>query len=119
MGEVDVVVVLVTGPDEKTLGSLADELVGEGLAACVNLIPRIRSVYRWDGELRRNDEAMAVIKTRRSALRALEDAVHDLHPYDVPEFLVLPVEAGSAAYVRWVRESTTDKTTDRGPDGEE
>ena len=119
MADLDVVVVLVTGPDEKTMSALAGELVGDRLAACVNLIPHVRSVYRWEDEVRRDAETLAVIKTTRGALRELEAAVRDLHPYDVPEFLVLPVEEGSAAYVGWLRDAVIHEPGDQGDDEQE
>ncbi|MFW6088973.1 MAG: divalent-cation tolerance protein CutA [Gemmatimonadota bacterium] len=118
MGDTGVVVVLVTGPDATSLEALAGTIVGEGLAACVNLIPRVRSVYRWDGEVHRDDEALAVVKTTRPAIGALRDRVHELHPYDLPEFLVLPIEAGSDDYLAWVAGSVAGAPDDRGADGE-
>ncbi len=118
MTEADVVVVLVTGPDPASLETLADTIVGEGLAACVNLIPRVRSVYRWEGEVHHDDEALAVVKTTRPAIGALRDRVVDLHPYDLPEFLVLPVEAGSDAYLGWIEGSVRGAPDDREADGQ-
>ncbi|MGD8495216.1 MAG: divalent-cation tolerance protein CutA [Gemmatimonadales bacterium] len=98
----DALVVLVSGPDTAVLGELAVRVVEEGLAACVNLIPAVSSVYRWEGQVRRDDEALALIKTTRPALDALRTRIHELHPYEVPEFLALPVEAGGAAYLGWI-----------------
>lgn len=118
MSDAEVVVVLVTGPDTATLETLAGTIVGEGLAACVNLIPRVRSVYRWEGEVHHDDEALAVVKTTRPAIGALRDRVVDLHPYDLPEFLVLPVEAGSDAYLGWVEGSVRGAPDDREADGQ-
>lgn len=118
MGDAEVVVVLVTGPDAASLETLAGTIVGEGLAACVNLIPRVRSVYRWDGEVHHDDEALAVVKTTRPAIGALRDRVHELHPYDVPEFLVLPVEGGSDAYLGWVEGSVRGAPDDREAHGQ-
>lgn len=118
MADTRVVVVLVTGPDMASLEALAGTIVGEGLAACVNLIPRVRSVYRWEGEVHDDDEALAVVKTTRPAIGALRERVHQLHPYDLPEFLVLPVEAGSDAYLGWVADSVRGAPDDRGADGQ-
>lgn len=118
MGDSEVVVVLVTGPDATSLETLAGTIVGEGLAACVNLIPRIRSVYRWDGEVHHDDEALAVVKTTRPAIDALRDRVSELHPYDLPEFLVLPVETGSDAYLGWVEGSVRGASEVREADGQ-
>lgn len=118
MRDSGVVVVLVTGPDVDTLETLAGRIVGEGLAACVNLIPRVRSVYRWDGEVRHDDEALAVVKTTRRAIEALRDRVDELHPYDLPEFVVLAVEAGSDEYLGWVDSSVRIAPNDREADGQ-
>lgn len=118
MADTEVVVVLVTGPDAASLEALADTIVGEGLAACVNLIPRVRSVYRWEGEVHHDDEGLAVVKTTRPAIGALRERVHQLHPYEVPEFLVLPVEAGSDAYLRWVVGRVRGAPDDREADGQ-
>lgn len=106
MADGPVRVVLLTGPDEPTLASMAARLVDEGLAACVNVIPRVRSVYRWEGEVHDETESLAIVKTTDTALRTLEDRVHALHPYDLPEFLVLPVD-GSHDYLEWVSASVT------------
>lgn len=114
-----VVVVLITGPDEATLEALAARLVDERLTACVNVIPRVRSVYRWDGDVHHDDEALAVLKTTRLAVGPLRDRVHELHPYDLPEFLVLPLEAGSDTYLRWVESSVTGGPDDREADEQE
>lgn len=118
MADTEVVVVLVTGPDTASLETLAGTIVGEGLAACVNLIPRVRSVYRWNGEVHHDDEALAVVKTTRPAIGALRDRVRELHSYDVPEFLVLPVEAGSDEYLGWVAGSVRGAPDDREADGQ-
>lgn len=114
----DAVVVLVTGPDEATLRVIATELVSERLAACVNLIPTVRSVYRWEEKVHHDDEALAVVKTTRPALDSLRERIQELHPYDVPEFLVLPVEAGSAAYLGWIDDSVATGPQSRGTDGQ-
>lgn len=100
-------IVLVTGPDETTLASIADRVVAEGLAACVNVVPEVRSVYRWHEEIETEREALAIIKTTRAAVAGLQRRVLELHPYDVPEFIVLPVESGNPSYLEWVTNSIT------------
>lgn len=109
--EPETVVVLVTGPDAE-LETMAERVVEERLAACANLIPGVRSVYRWEGEVQRDDEALAVLKTTRTAVEALRDRVLELHPYDVPEFLALPVEVGSGPYMRWIADCVGDVEPD-------
>lgn len=102
----DYVVVLTTLPGDADAGAFARALVDERLAACVNLLPQMESVYRWEGNVERESERQIVIKTTRLRLVALWDRVRDLHPYDVPEFIVLPIVDGNDAYLRWIAEST-------------
>ena len=112
MTERAVRVVFVTGPDPDALESIGRSLVEEGLVACVNVIPGIRSVYRWDGETRVDSEALAMLKTTEDCVQAARLRVAELHPYDVPEFVAVEVAEGSPAYLRWVRESVTDGSGD-------
>ena len=102
----DVRVVYVTAPTAEVAESLARSLVGEGLAACVNLLPGIRSIYRWEGAVQDEAEVLLIVKTVAERLPALTARVVELHPYDVPEVVVLPVEAGFAPYLEWIRVST-------------
>jgi len=100
-------VVLVTAPDADAGSGLARQLVDERLAACANLVAPVRSIYRWEGAVQDDPEVLLVLKTRPERLEALCARVVELHPYDVPEVLALPVTGGSAPYLRWVREETT------------
>ena len=100
------VIVLTTLPVEGDVEKLASQLVEERLAACVNVLPAMRSVYRWKGAVERADERQLVIKTTRAQLTALEARLRKLHPYDVPEFVVLPIDSGSADYLSWLSDST-------------
>ena len=102
------VVVLVTLPADADAPAFARALVDARLAACVNLLPAMESVYRWEGRVETGTERQAFIKTARERLPALWDRVKQLHPYLVPEFLVLPIVDGSEAYLRWIGESTSD-----------
>ena len=76
----------------------------ERLAACVNLLPGVRSIYRWEGEVQDDGEVLLIVKTREDALPALTARVVALHPYDVPEVIALPVAGGSDAYLAWLRD---------------
>jgi periplasmic divalent cation tolerance protein len=105
----DAVIVFVTVPSRDTGERLADALVSEQLAACVNIVGPIRSIYRWQGEICRDDEHLLLIKTTRPRYAALEARVQELHPYDVPEIIAVAVEAGSAVYLEWVRGLCTEK----------
>ena len=98
-------VVLVTAPAVEAALELGRTLVTERLAACVNVVPAITSIYMWQGKREEAAEALLVIKTEARRYDALERRVLELHPYSVPEVLALPVEAGAPAYVEWVRES--------------
>jgi periplasmic divalent cation tolerance protein len=101
------VMVLTTLPADADGPGFAHALVDSRLAACVNLHAPMESIYRWEGEIEHESERQVVIKTSRDRVAALWDRVRELHPYDVPEFLVLPIVDGSDAYLRWVADSTT------------
>jgi periplasmic divalent cation tolerance protein len=98
----DVRTVLVTAPDDATARALAETVVGERLAACANVVPGVLSIYRWQGEVRRDPEVLLVIKTTAVRAEALRARVVELHPYELPEVLVLAVDAGHLPYLRWV-----------------
>jgi periplasmic divalent cation tolerance protein len=100
------VIVLTTWPAAGDPAGLAATLVEERLAACVNALPEMQSVYAWRGALERDRERQLIIKTTTARLAALEQRLAELHPYDVPEFLVVPIAGGSAAYLEWLRSST-------------
>ena len=99
----DVVLVLSTIPDDERAQTLARTLVEEKLAACVSVHAAMTSVYRWNGEIESSAERQLVIKTTRARVAELESRLKALHPYELPEFLVVPVEGGSDEYLRWVR----------------
>ncbi|HEY8156412.1 MAG TPA: divalent-cation tolerance protein CutA [Myxococcota bacterium] len=96
-------VVLTTVPDAEVGARLARTLVEEGLAACVNLVPGVRSIYRWQGRLEDAREVLLLVKTRADRCRALAARIQALHPYELPEVLELAAGGGSAAYLDWVR----------------
>ena len=103
------VIVLTTLPVEGDADKLASQLVEERLAACVNILPAMRSVYRWKDAIETADERQLIIKTTRAVVTSLEARLRTLHPYDVPEFVVLPIDSGSADYLSWLAENTTKK----------
>jgi periplasmic divalent cation tolerance protein len=103
----DLRLVLTTWPADRAADELAATLVGEGLAACVSVCAPMTSHYRWEGELERAEERQVVIKTTAARLTALEARLRDLHPYDVPEFLVLEA-AASGGYGEWLRSSVEE-----------
>ena len=97
-----VIVVFSTFPSEDKAADIARTLVSEGHAACANLVPPVRSIYRWQGEICDERETLAILKTTRERFDALRDRLVALHPYEVPEVIALPVEAGHAPYLDWV-----------------
>lgn len=99
--------VLVTAPEGAPAETLARSLVAEGLAACVNRVPGVRSTYRWQGRVHDDAETLLVIKTTAAAYPALERRVRELHPYEVPELIALPIVRGSEAYLSWLDASVT------------
>jgi periplasmic divalent cation tolerance protein len=102
------VLVLTTLPDDVDASAFGRSLVEDRLAACVNLLPTMQSVYRWEGHVEQESERQLIIKTTRDRTLALWDRVRELHPYEVPEFVVVPIVDGNDAYLRWIGESTRD-----------
>lgn len=98
-------VVLVTAPDVKTARRLARAALKARLIACANLVPKIESHYVWHGSIERGAEVLMILKTTAACVAKLERLILDRHPYDTPEFLVLPPAAGAAGYLRWLEES--------------
>ncbi len=101
------VIVLTTVGAAFEVGSLAQVLVEERLAACVNVLPPMQSVYRWQGDVHVDDERQLIIKTSADRVDALQLRLAALHPYDVPELLVLEVASGGQAYLEWLVAATT------------
>jgi periplasmic divalent cation tolerance protein len=97
--------VLTTVARAEDAERIAEALVEKRLAACVNVLPGVRSIYRWKGALERDEERLLVVKTRAERFEALREAILALHPYEVPEVVAVPIEAGSPAYLRWLDES--------------
>ncbi len=106
-GEAKVCVVLITAPDRDTAAGLGRTLVEERLAACVNVVPGVRSLYRWKGSVQDDAELLLLVKTRSDRMAALAARVRELHPYDVPEVLALPAVGGSEEYLDWVRSESS------------
>lgn len=102
MPDVAALVVLSTFPDAEKAAEVARVLVDEQLAACVNLVPAIRSIYRWQGAVHDDAEALAIIKTTAERYPALAARLAALHPYEVPEILALPLADGHPPYLAWL-----------------
>ena len=100
------IVVFITAPQGEPGVKLARALVEERLAACVNILPDVRSIYSWKGELCDDGEILLVVKTRASLFEKLRERVSSLHPHEVPEVIALPLVAGHPPYLDWVEEMT-------------
>jgi periplasmic divalent cation tolerance protein len=101
----DTVVVLVTAPSADKAAEIARTLVEEQLAACGNVLPALRSIYRWEGKIQDEPEALLILKTRANLFEALRERIVALHPYQVPEVLRLDVAAGHLPYLQWIGQS--------------
>jgi periplasmic divalent cation tolerance protein len=101
----DAVVILVTAPSAEVAAGIARAVVEERLAACGNVLPGVRSIYRWEGKVQDEPEVLLILKTQRKRFPELRDRILALHPYEVPEVLALPVEAGSDAYLDWIAQA--------------
>jgi periplasmic divalent cation tolerance protein len=106
-----VIVALSTCPDEATARQLAQTLVSERLATCVNRVAGLTSTYFWDGRLQEDAEILLIIKTTSARQAELAARLKDLHPYELPELVVLPVTGGNEPYLQWVRSGTVKSTT--------
>ena len=102
----EAVVVLITFPMDADVRRFASTLVAEGCAACVNILGDVESVYHWQGRVEQAQERQLIVKTRRTRVDRLRRRVGELHPYDTPELVVLPVVDGDPRYLAWIAEAT-------------
>lgn len=100
----EAVVCLITTP-QADAGAIASSLIDEQLAACVNIVPLVHSLYMWEGRLEQNDEALLVVKTTRPAVARLDALLRTIHPYDTFELISLDIVAGSHPYLEWIGKS--------------
>ena len=99
------IVALCTVPDQATGEKLAHALVEARLAACVNLVTGVTSIYRWEGKVQKETECLLVIKTGAARFEELKRRIKELHPYDLPEVIAVPITAGSSEYLQWIMDS--------------
>ncbi len=104
----DLIVILSNTDSAESAARMARELVGKQLVACVNVVPGVRSFYRWKGKIAEDDEHLMVIKTRRSLFEQVRACMRELHPYELPEIIALPIQEGDPDYLTWVRECTAE-----------
>lgn len=102
-------VVLITCPNEEVSKAIAHRLVEKQLAACVNIVPKITSVYRWEGKVNEDSEYLLIAKTRNALISDLSQEVKQNHPYSVPEVIALDIKAGHQPYLDWITQSTPKK----------
>ena len=105
----EISLVLVTAGSEEEAAKIGRTLVEEKLAACANLVPRIRSIYRWKGDIHDEQETLVLIKTRTSIFPALRNRIRELHSYEVPEIVALPISQGLQEYLDWVVAETEER----------
>jgi periplasmic divalent cation tolerance protein len=98
-----VLVILVTVESQKEAIKIGEGMVNAKLAACANIIPRIQSIYRWNGKVVKAQEVLLILKSTKIRYRALEKAIKAMHTYEIPEIIALPVERGLDHYVKWVQ----------------
>ena len=103
----DAIVVFITAPTREEARALADKLVETQLAACVQILPEMESVYRWQGKVERQPEHLLLAKTTADQFEELEKQVREMHSYDTPEIVAFPLTDGSAGYLRWLEESVS------------
>lgn len=101
----DLAIVLITAGSEQEASRIATHLVEEHLAACVNIVGPIRSIYRWEGKIHHDEERLLIVKAATKSWAQLEKRVRELHSYQTPELIALPLAAASAAYLAWWREA--------------
>lgn len=103
----DYVVVLVTVPSREVGQAIAQTLLSQNLAACISMTP-VHSIYTWQGQVEQADEWQLLIKSRRDRVTALETAIQQAHPYEVPEIIAVPILAGFAPYLAWIDEQVAN-----------
>ncbi len=102
----DAIVVLVTTSSEEEATALGKMLVEHRLVACVNVLPKVKSIFQWDGKISEEEECLMILKTRKPLFKALEKMIIAQHSYDVPEIIALPIVEGSPSYLSWVHDMT-------------
>ncbi|SUC01362.1 divalent-cation tolerance protein (C-type cytochrome biogenesis protein) [Proteus vulgaris] len=94
-----------TAPNEMIANEIAHYLINAKLAACVNLIPHVKSIYHWNNEVIEDNEVLMMIKSEKSKQQVLIDALAEIHPYDTPEVIIIPIENGFKGYLNWIYQS--------------
>jgi periplasmic divalent cation tolerance protein len=103
----DKIIVLTTAGSKEEAHRIGRALVERSLAACVNILPQVTSVYRWKGKIEEGQEWLLMVKTTHASFESVRDAIHELHSYETPECISLAIEAGSTKYLGWIAESVS------------
>jgi periplasmic divalent cation tolerance protein len=103
------IISLCTCPDKETAGKIARLLIADKLAACVNILPHITSIYSWQGQIETADEYLLMIKSPQTNYQAIETAIRSLHPYELPEIIAVPIERGLPEYINWIHSCHASK----------
>jgi periplasmic divalent cation tolerance protein len=103
----DTIIVFCTIPDEEKAAELSRNIVEANIAACANIVPKIRSIYRWKGEICDDPESLIIIKTRKSLFPLLKERITSLHPYEVPEIIAFDMTEAHEPYLKWLLENTS------------
>ena len=103
------IIVLTTCNSSEIASSIAESLVSKKLAACVNIVKGVESVYQWQGKIEHDKEILLIIKTRQSLFSQLEQAIQELHDYELPEIIAVPIDTGEKNYLNWIQSSTLNK----------
>lgn len=105
----DYIIVLTTCNSSEIASSIAESLVSNKLAACVNVINSVESIYQWQGKIEHDKEILLIIKTRKSLYSQLEQAIQELHDYELPEIIAVPIDTGEKNYLNWIQSATLNK----------
>ena len=109
MTEITYITVLITASSEEEAGRIGKTLVGEKLVACANIIPQIRSIFSWKGDICDENEVLMILKSKESLFQQIKERVKMLHSYEVPEIIALPIHSGSEDYLNWIHAVTVDR----------
>ncbi len=103
------IVVLITAPNDEKGQDIANHLVENHLAACVNIVPAIKSIYRWQEKICQEEEVLLMVKTREALFASIRREIRKIHPYEVPEVISLDIKQGNSLYLEWISQNTTGK----------
>lgn len=95
-------IILCTSPDKESAEKIAHQLINDKIAACINILPGLTSIFRWQGKIETEQEHLLLIKTRKDRYQAVEKSIQTNHPYEIPEIIAIPIEKGLAEYMQWI-----------------